>query len=195
MAAGIAPIPSWSVAPSGTSSATYSPIRRSTSPIVPIGCSYGGTSHSTARSICETWMKLSPSVRGIAWLNWTMTVLAARIAACIASTDVPSEQKPCASGGVAFTKTASSGSIPLSNRRGTSDRKTGTYSARPSVMAARAFGPMNRARWRKCGAISGARCGPGPSQWRWTTRTFASSGARATRASSRTDGVAAAHWR
>ena len=66
-------MPSWRVAPSGTSSATYSPIRRSTSPIGPTGCSYGGTSHSTARSICETWMKLSPSVRGIAALNWTMT--------------------------------------------------------------------------------------------------------------------------
>ena len=39
-----------------------------------------------------------------------MTVFAARIAACIASTLVPSEQNPCASGGVAFTKTASSGS-------------------------------------------------------------------------------------
>ena len=71
-------------------------------------------------------MKLSPSVRGIAALNWTMTVRAARIAACIASTEVPSEQKPCASGGVALTNTASSGSRPLSNRRGTSDRKVGT---------------------------------------------------------------------
>src|SRR5450759_498322 len=53
---------------------------------------------------------------------------------------------------------------------------------------------MNRARWRKWGAISGARCGPGPSQWRCTTRTSRSSGARATSASRSTDGVAAAHW-
>ena len=37
------------------------------------------------------------------------------------------------------------------------------YSARPSAMAARAFGPMNSARWKKWPAISGARCGPGPS--------------------------------
>ena len=44
-----------------------------------------------------------------------MTVFACRIAACIASTEVPSEQKPWASGGVAFTNTASSGSAPLSN--------------------------------------------------------------------------------
>ena len=34
--------------------------------------------------------------------------------------------EPVASGGVALTKTASSGSAPESNRRGTSDRKTGT---------------------------------------------------------------------
>ena len=69
------------------------------------------------------------------------------------------------------------------------------YSARPSAIAARAFGPMNSARWRKWGAISGARCGPGPSQWRWTTLTSTAPRARATRASSRTEGVAAAHWR
>ena len=73
-----------------------------------------------------TWMKLSPRVRGIARLNWTMTVFAARIAACIASTDVPSEQNPWRSGGVALTKTASSGNAPESKRRGTSDRNTGT---------------------------------------------------------------------
>src|SRR5438045_3496639 len=54
---------------------------------------------------------------------------------------------------------------------------------------------MNSARCRKWGAISGARCGPGPSQWRWTTLTSDRSAARATRASSSTDGVAAAHCR
>ena len=139
-------------------------------------------------------MKLSPSVRGIAGLTWAMTRPAARIAACIASTDVPSEQKPWASGGETLQRTASSGMSPPEKRRGTSDRKTGTNSARPSFTAWRAFGPMNRARWRKCGAISGARCGPGPSMWRWTMLTLWSSGARATSASSRTDGVAAAHW-
>ena len=51
---------------------------------------------------------------------------AARIAACIASTDVPSEQNPWESGGVALTRTASSGSAPVVNRAGTSERKTGT---------------------------------------------------------------------
>ena len=54
-------------------------------------------------------MKLSPSDPGTARLNCTITVFAARIAACIASTLVPSEQNPCSSGGVAFTNTASSG--------------------------------------------------------------------------------------
>ena len=74
----------------------------------------------------STWTKLSPSVRGIDRFSWTTTVFAARIAACIASTLVPSEQNPWASGGVALTNTASSGSAPISNSRGTSDRKTGT---------------------------------------------------------------------
>ena len=64
--------------------------RRSTGP----GCSYGGTSTSTARSMSSTWMKLSPSVRGIARLSWTMTVFAARIAACIASTLRPERAEP-----------------------------------------------------------------------------------------------------
>ncbi len=41
-----------------------------------------------------------------------MTVLAALIAAWIASTLLPSEQNPWASGGVALTKTASSGHEP-----------------------------------------------------------------------------------
>ena len=73
-----------------------------------------------------TWMKLSPRVRGIDRLSCTMTVFAARMAACMASTLVPSEQKPCASGGVALTRTTSSGIEPESNRCGTSERKTGT---------------------------------------------------------------------
>ena len=89
-------------------------------------CSYGGTSTSTPRSMSSTWTKLSPRVRGIDRLSWTTTVRAARIAACIASTLVPSEQNPCGSGVVALTNTTSSGSSPLSNSLGTSDRNTGT---------------------------------------------------------------------
>ncbi len=62
----------------------------------------------------------------MARLSCTTTVCAARIAACIASTLVPSEQKPWASGGVTLTKATSSGSAPLRKSRGTSDRKIGT---------------------------------------------------------------------
>jgi GNAT superfamily N-acetyltransferase len=47
-AVGIAPIPSWRVAPSGTSSATNSPICRSTSPMTGWWSSYGGWSTSIA---------------------------------------------------------------------------------------------------------------------------------------------------
>ena len=60
-------------------------------------------------------MKLSPSVRGIAALSWTITVFADRIAACIASTAVPSEQYPCSSGIETLQSTTSSGSRPASN--------------------------------------------------------------------------------
>ena len=38
-------------------------------------------------------------VLGIAGLSWATTRRADRIAACMASTEVPREQKPCASGG------------------------------------------------------------------------------------------------
>ena len=62
-----------------------------------------------------------------------MTVFAARIAACIASTLVPSEQNPWRSGGVALTKTASSGNARDSKRRGTSERKTG-HVVRPPLV-------------------------------------------------------------
>src|SRR3990172_4753102 len=142
----------------------------------------------------STWTKLSPSVRGIAELIWAMTVVAWRMAVGMAMTDVPSEQKPCLSGTETLTSTASMGRMPRLMSVGTSDRKTGTYSARPSLTAARALGPMNNARWRKWPAISGARWGPGPSVWKCRILTSVSSCARATRASSRTDGVAAAEW-
>ena len=59
-------------------------------------------------------------------LIWAMTTVAAARAAWTASTEVPSEQKPWASGGLTCRSTASSGSVPDENRRGTSDRKVGT---------------------------------------------------------------------
>ena len=92
----------------------------------PVRCSYGGTSTSTARSMSSTWMKLSPRVRGIDRLNWTMTIFAARIAACIASTDVPSEQNPWRSGGGRVDEDRIERKRPRVESRGTSDRKTGT---------------------------------------------------------------------
>ena len=70
------------------------PIRRSSSPISGRACSKIGSSTSQARSISDTWMNDSPSVRGMRGLNWTMTVFAAVIAARIASTETPREQKP-----------------------------------------------------------------------------------------------------
>lgn len=40
-----------------------------------------------------------------AGFSWAMTVVAARMAACIASTDTLSEQNPCRSGGVTLIRT------------------------------------------------------------------------------------------
>ena len=75
MAAGIAPIPSWSGGAVGheVGDELADPALH-VAELWPIPCSYGGTSTSTARSMSSTWMKLSPSVRGIARLSWTMTV-------------------------------------------------------------------------------------------------------------------------
>ncbi|MFO0668390.1 MAG: hypothetical protein U0235_02020 [Polyangiaceae bacterium] len=137
-------------------------------------------------------MNPSPSTRGIDRLICAMTVLAVAAAASIASHDVPSEQKPCASGGDTFTSTASSGMKPRRKSDGTSLKNTGMYSARPSLTAARAFGPMKSALCRKLDATSGARCGPSPPTWRCTMFTASSSLARATSARRSTLGAAAA---
>jgi hypothetical protein len=83
-------------------------------------------STSTARSICETWMNVSPWVRGMDAFSWATMTFALRAAASEASTLVPSEQKPWASGRDRFSSATSSGMIPELNRPGTSDRKTGT---------------------------------------------------------------------
>jgi hypothetical protein len=123
-----------------------------------------------------------------------MTTLAECVAASVASTEVPSEQKPCSSGGETLMRTASSGMSPEVKRSGTSWRKVGTYSARPSFTAALAFGPMNSALCRMCPTMSGARWGPGPSTCRCTTFTSSRSRALATRASRRTEGAALAAW-
>ena len=91
-----------------------------------------------------------------------MTVVAAPIAACIASTDVAQRAEPVRvrRRHVDEHRVERQGARPRTGP-GTSERNTGTKSARPSFTACRALGPMNRARCRKCGAISGARWGPG----------------------------------
>ena len=89
-----------------------------------LACAYGGTSHLDRQvDVRRRGRSSRRASAASARLNWTMTVFAARIAACIASTDVPSEQKPWASGGVTLTKTASSGSMPA--RRTAAARPTG----------------------------------------------------------------------
>jgi hypothetical protein len=87
-------MPICTVAPSGTRSATNSATAFSTWPGSSGGCSYGGTSTSTAMSMSSTCTKLSPSVRGMDWLICAMTAVADRTAARVPSTDVPSEQNP-----------------------------------------------------------------------------------------------------
>src|SRR5664279_3844278 len=62
-ASGMAPIPSWRVAPSGTSEATFSPICRSTSPSLGDTSSTIGESHSTIQVRASRWI-LTPAVRG-----------------------------------------------------------------------------------------------------------------------------------
>ena len=78
-ASGMAPIPSCSVAPSGMRPATFSPIRRSISPIC------GGLSSRTGSSFSTTWVMASsaifePPVRGIDRFICAMTMRA--LSAC-----------------------------------------------------------------------------------------------------------------
>ena len=77
-ASGVAPMPTWMVAPSGTISATWAAIRRSTSPIE--GEAYGtsGRSVSTQASTRSRAIVLSPRVRGIRWLTSAITSGAVR---------------------------------------------------------------------------------------------------------------------
>ena len=142
----------------------------------------------------STWMKLSPSVRGIAALSWTMTVVAARIAACIASTDAPSEQNPCASGGVALTRTASSGSAPrLEQPRHV--RQEDRHVVRPALVDG---GPRVRTDEQRAMAEVArhlrSEVRPGTFGVEVDHADVPQLAARATSASSRTDGAAAAQW-
>ena len=71
-------MPTWMVAPSGTISATWAAIRRSTSPIA--GAAYGtsGRSVSTQAATRSSSIVLSPLVRGIRRLTSAITRGAAR---------------------------------------------------------------------------------------------------------------------
>ena len=61
------------VEPSSTRRATFSPMRRRRSSSFGVGASTIGSSKGTSASIWLTWMKLSPSVRGIRGLTWAIT--------------------------------------------------------------------------------------------------------------------------
>ena len=93
----------------------------------PTACSYGGTSTSTARSMSldvDEAVAEGPRHR-LVELDDDRRRGADRRVHRLDRTSRASRTRG-ASGGVALTKTASSGSGPDSNSRGTSDRKTGT---------------------------------------------------------------------
>ena len=94
----------------------------------------------------DTWMKQSPSVRGMRALTSATTSRAASAAAFVQSTPTPKEQKPCSSGGETWTNATSTGCRPDEISRGMSERWTGTKSARPSFTAWRTFAPVNSER-------------------------------------------------
>ncbi len=143
-------MPICSVAPSSMRVATCWPMARATGPIVPVpGSSSTGRSASTTCVSRETWMKASPSERGIRRFTSAITVRARSAAAFVHSTPTPKEQKPCSSGGETWMRATSMGRMPDLMRRGISERWTGTKSARPSLTASRTFWPMKSARWRK----------------------------------------------
>uniref|UniRef100_A0A2M4D455 Putative secreted protein n=1 Tax=Anopheles darlingi TaxID=43151 RepID=A0A2M4D455_ANODA len=92
-ASGMLPIPICSVAPSSTRfSAISLPIFVSTSDIACPPCSGSGISTLTAKSKCDSWMILSPNVRGICLLTWAMITFEFSRAARTQSTLVPSVQ-------------------------------------------------------------------------------------------------------
>jgi hypothetical protein len=83
---------------------------------------------------------------------------------------------------------------PDLNRPGMSDRNTGTKSARPSLIAARAGGPTKSEIESSLPAWSGATNEPQPAVCKWKMRTFSRS-LRAESASSNPEGVAHAPCR
>ena len=64
-----------------------------------------------------------------------MTSFADWAADLFVETSTPKEQKPCSSGGVTWMNATSSGRIPSVKSWGTSERRIGVKSARPSLTA------------------------------------------------------------
>ena len=128
VASGTAPMPAWSVAPSGTRSATRRPIVAESSSTVPTGAWGIGPSASTSTSTWSRSSKASPNVHGISPLVCAMTTPPFRRAASTAAgstlTSTPSDTFP-SRGGVVWSTTASGGSrVP--KRVGTIDSREGT---------------------------------------------------------------------
>ncbi|OQC36637.1 MAG: hypothetical protein BWX64_02092 [Acidobacteria bacterium ADurb.Bin051] len=84
-----------------------------------------GSVASTIAATRLTWMKLSPSTRGIFSLTCTITVSAAWQAPFEASVSMPRLMKPCSSGRETCTIVTSSGTIRCSKMRGIRWRKIG----------------------------------------------------------------------
>ena len=128
VASGTAPMPAWSVAPSGTRSDTKRPMVAESSSTVPTGACGIGPSASTSTSIISRSRTASPKVQGISRLVWAITTPPLRRAASTAAgstlTSSPIDTLP-SRGGVVWSTTASGGSrVPKSV--GTIDRRDGT---------------------------------------------------------------------
>ena len=108
-----------------------------------------------------------PCVRGIWALISAITTRAVSAAALAASHEVPSEQKPWASGGESWSSAASSGTACDVNRPGMSERKIGTKSARPSAMGRRSGAPVNSDTDRNSFSRPASANGAGPAVCRW----------------------------
>ena len=97
-ALGMAPIPICSVAPSSISAAQCLPMAVSISLGSVKWASMSGVSSSTKRSIFDIGIMAWPNERGTCLFTTAITWSAHSTAASVASTDVPSDTKPCLSG-------------------------------------------------------------------------------------------------
>ena len=100
IACGMRPMPNSMVEPSSTSAAMYSAICRVVSVTSGAGTSRIGAADGTSTSMSLTWMKQSPSVRGMFGLTCAMTSEAFSVALFTMSTDTPRLHMPYWSGGV-----------------------------------------------------------------------------------------------